>query len=149
MTIANREKVTILQSTEVWDCNPVILILLIWVRWRHTCLGSKCKFCHRICHHLLRVRIRKGILNLLNSFLNRISCMCRATDRTRIKHMDTLILTSQNVRVWLGQSLLNVKSSGAITFLLFLGIYNSCLNGLNVDLLLVSFALNQILNLRW
>ena len=75
--------------------------------------------------------------------------MCRATDRTRIKHMDTLILTSQNVRVWLGQSLLNVKSSGAITFLLFLGIYNSCLNRLNMDLLLVSFALNQILNLRW
>ena len=55
MTISHRKEVGILESAEVRHGDPGILVYLVWVAGRETCLGGECKFGHCIGVHLLWV----------------------------------------------------------------------------------------------
>lgn len=52
MTIANWEKVTVLETTKVRYRNPVILIYFIWVRRSQSCFSSKSELSYAISVHL-------------------------------------------------------------------------------------------------
>ena len=64
MTIGHREEVAVLEPTQVWHCNPGILILLVGVRWRLPCLGRKRELGHTIRVHLLWIRTVVTMLEL-------------------------------------------------------------------------------------
>ena len=52
MTISNREEMAVLESTEMRNGDPHILIDLVRVTWWNTCFCSKCKLSYWICIHL-------------------------------------------------------------------------------------------------
>lgn len=78
MTISNREEMAILESAEMWNCDPHILIDLIRITWWNTCFCSKCKFGYCICIHLfwvtgiIRQRSQVCWINWLCWFLTRL-----------------------------------------------------------------------------
>lgn len=71
MTITHWEKVAVFLTTKVRDCNPIILILLVWIWRSHSGLGGKCEFCDSVGRHLLGVPMDKSKLLFLDTVLNR------------------------------------------------------------------------------
>jgi hypothetical protein len=76
------------------DSYPVVLVLFIRVGWRHSSFCGKRKLGNSISQHLFRVGTSEIVLYRFYSLLNGGHRMSRATDRSRIEHMDTFILTS-------------------------------------------------------
>ena len=62
----------ILNPAEVRNSNPVVLVLLVWVRWSKTCLRGECKLGDTVCRHLLRVRSRERVRIDRLSFLEAV-----------------------------------------------------------------------------
>ena len=60
---------TILQTTEMRHCNPVVLISLIRIGWSKASLSCKGEFGNTISIHLLRIGCKEGEL-LLTWFSN-------------------------------------------------------------------------------
>lgn len=94
MSITNWEKVAVFETTKMRDCYPIVLILLIWIRWGHSSLCSKGKFSNSICWHLLRVPILKSVFFVFNCFLYWASWIC-----LWLAIMNTIVLTSYCVAV--------------------------------------------------
>ena len=112
------------------DCDPIVLILLIWI-WRgHSSLCSECKFGYSICWHLLRISILQSVFFVFNCFLYWVNW------------------------IWLGLALLNTIVltfySVSVNFLHLL-VCNVCwLRGLHLNLMTSSFIfLYEILYLSW
>ena len=63
----------IFKSAEVRDCYPVVLVLLIWVRWSHSRLCCEGELSYCIGGHLLWIPVLKGedirLLDLLKRLL--------------------------------------------------------------------------------
>lgn len=64
MAIGNWKKVAILETAEMGNCDPHVLVHFIGVAWRQSCFCCKCKFSYSICVHLfgvariIRVRLK-------------------------------------------------------------------------------------------
>jgi hypothetical protein len=148
MAIANWEKVAVLEATEVWYSYPVILVLLVWVGWCHTCFCGKRELSDSICQHLFWVRSWKSVLHWFYCFLYRCHRMCSATDGAWIERMNAIILASEDIRVWLSERLLDVNIGSYRTFSWFhLTVNDGALDRLYVDLLLLRPPLYQVLYL--
>ena len=94
MSITYWEKVAEFETTKMRDCDPIVLILLIWI-WRgHSSLCSKCKFSYSICWHLLRISILKSVFFVFNCFLYWTNWVC-----LWLAIMNTIVLTSYCVAV--------------------------------------------------
>ena len=52
MAVGHGKEVTIFESTEMRHCNPRILILFVWIRWRLASLRGKSKLRHAVSVHL-------------------------------------------------------------------------------------------------
>lgn len=55
VTVCHCEEVAVFETTEVRHSDPSVLVCLMGVRWRLTCLGSESKLSDAVCKHLLRV----------------------------------------------------------------------------------------------
>ena len=56
MAISYREEVAVLETAEMWNSYPSILILFLRVAWRQASLRGESEFGHTIGVHLLRIR---------------------------------------------------------------------------------------------
>lgn len=63
VTISDGEEVAVLEATEMWHCDPHVLVNLIWVARGQASLGRESKLCHGIRVHLLRIArvVREGL----------------------------------------------------------------------------------------
>ena len=55
----------ILETTEVGNCDPGILVGLVWIGWRLACFGGKGELGHTVGEHLSGVGCVVGVLLLL------------------------------------------------------------------------------------
>ena len=78
------------------NCNPIVLILLIWIWRSHSSLSSECKFSYSICWHLLRIPVLKSVFFVFNCFLYWAYWVC-----LWLAIMNTIVLTSYCVCVYL------------------------------------------------
>ena len=91
MTIANWEKVTVLNPAKVRNRDPIVLILFVRI-WRcEASLGGKGELCHTVSWHLFGICIGKRVLaaRRSNFCLQCVGCV------------DTLILAPNSIWGWL------------------------------------------------
>jgi hypothetical protein len=69
MAISHSKEMAVLQTTEMGNCNPGILVCFMWVTWRLPCFSRKSKFSYAVRKHLFRVCSVKAVLYILKSRL--------------------------------------------------------------------------------
>ncbi len=69
MAVSHCEKMAVLQPAKVWHCNPSILVLLMRVGRRLSCLGCESKLRDTVSVHLSGVSCVVGVLLLLGILL--------------------------------------------------------------------------------
>lgn len=122
----------VFHTTKVRYSDPIILILLVWIRRSHSGLCGKCKFGDRVGRHLLGISVSESVLLILDGFINR-------RDRIGLDliFLDTAILTSRCIAIiFLDLLLRTLGSDISRLWMIHLDLMTSCI-----------IFLNQILNL--
>ncbi len=122
----------VLHTTKVRYSDPIILILLVWIRRSHSGFSGKCEFGDRVGRHLLGVSVGESVLLILDGFINR---------RDRISlyliFLDNVILTLRCIAFIFLDLLLRTRGSDICRlWMIHLDLMTSCI-----------IFLNQILNL--